>query len=232
MTKASQPKRSRLTPRTKTLQSPTERRLPLSLLLLGLSAALALAVTSWLGFLDHRKDVSLEIREAKKEEPAKVQLTGALYRGLTPSGKPYEITSALANEATDGSGRVELDKPTATLTTKNGSEINLSSNEGIFNKQTNIVVLTGKVVVVQPDRNLQLDTEALKADLETGEMHSNVPVLVQDIDRRISADSMQVYNNGSRIIFGGAAKMIIKNDSASSLEQNPQSNIILPKTNS
>ena len=27
----------------------------------------------------------------------------------------------------------------------------------------------------------------------------------------INADSMQVYDNGARIVFGGAAKMIIKN---------------------
>ena len=42
-------------------------------------------------------------------------------------------------------------------------------------------------------------------------MHSDVAVHVQDIDRRINADSMQVYDNGARIVFGGAAKMIIKN---------------------
>ena len=30
----------------------------------------------------------------------------------------------------------------------------------------------------------------------------------------INADSMQVYDNGARIVFGGAAKMIIKNSNA------------------
>ena len=45
-------------------------------------------------------------------------------------------------------------------------------------------------------------------------MQSDVPVEVQDIDRRINADSMKVYDNGARIIFGGAAKMVIKNSNA------------------
>ena len=65
--------------------------------------------------------------------------------------------------------------------------------------------------MTQADRHLRLNTEALQANLKAGEMQSDVPVLVQDIDRRINADSMKVYDNGSRIIFGGTTKMIIKN---------------------
>ena len=71
--------------------------------------------------------------------------------------------------------------------------------------------MSGAVVVIQPDRQLRLDTEILEANLKAGEMHSDVPVLVQDVDRRINADSMKVYDSGSRIIFGGTTKMIIKN---------------------
>ncbi len=232
MTKTLQSKRSWLTPRRKPTRSPKERQLPLSLLLLGVGAALALAVTSWLGFLGSNKDISLEIKEVKKAETGEIQLTGARYRGLTPNGKPYEITSVLANEATDGSGRVEMNKPTATVTMQNGSIVNLRSEEGVFNKQTDIVIMTGKVVVVQPDRNLQLDTEALRADLRAGELQSDVPVLVQDIDRRINADSMKVYDNGSRIVFGGAAKMTIKNNSTISTDKNPQPHIKSSRINS
>ena len=231
MKKTLQSKRSRLAPRTKDLRSPEKRRLPLSILLLSFGAALALAVTSWLGFSDSRKDVSLEIIEVKKARTAEVQLTGARYRGLTPNGKPYEITSELANEAADGSGQVLMDKPTATVTMQNGSVINLRSEEGVFNKQTDIVTMTGKVIVLQPDRNLQLDTEALKADLGAGEMQSNTPVLVQDIDRRINADSMKIYDNGSRIIFGGKAKMVIRNSNTISPNQNRPPSMKSSKTN-
>ena len=232
MTETIESKRSRLTPRTKALRSPKEKRLPLSIILLGLGAALALAVTSWLGFITSRKDVSLEIKEVKKAETGEVRLTGARYRGLTPNGKPYEITSALANEATDGSGRIQMDKPTATFTMQNGSIVNLRSDEGFFNKQTDIITLAGKVIVLQPDQNLQLDTEALRADLRAGEMQSNTPVLVQDIDRRINADSMQFFDNGLRIIFGGTAKMTIKNSTTLSPNQNPPLTIKSSKTNS
>ena len=207
-------RKSRFTPRAKTAQTTGERRYPLSLFFVGVGAVLTLAVASWLGLLANGKDVSLEITEVKRAESGEVQLTGARYRGLTPAGKPYEITAAKANEAADGSGRVDMDQPTAVFTMRNGSLVNLKSNSGVFNKQTNTIYMSGAVVVTQPDRNLRLDTEALEANLKAGEMHSDVPVQVQDIDRRINANSMRVYDNGARIVFGGAAKMIIKNSNA------------------
>ena len=228
MTNTDPARKSRYTPRAKTAQATNERRYPLSLLLVGVGAVLTLSVASWLGLLANGKDVSLEITEVKRTESGEVQLTGARYRGLTPAGKPYEITAAKANEATDGSGRVDMDQPTAVLTMRNGSLVNLQSNAGVFNKQTDIVSMSGTVVVTQPDRNLRLDTEALEANLKAGEMHSDVAVQVQDIDRRINADSMQVYDNGARIVFGGAAKMIIKNSNAIA----PTSKIVVkPKIN-
>ena len=220
--------KSRFTPRAKTAKTHSERRFPLSLLLFGVGAVLTLAVASWLGLLANGKDVSLEITEGKRAESGEVQLTGARYRGLTPTGKPYEITAAKANEASDGSGRVDMDQPTAVLIMRNGSLVNLQSNAGVFNKQTDVVSMSGAVVMTQPDRNLRLDTEALEANLKAGEMHSDVSVQVQDIDRRINADSMQVYDNGARIVFGGATKMIIKNSKAIA----PTSKItVKPKTN-
>ena len=211
MTDTPSSKRSRFTPRKKTVDTPSQRRLPLSLLLLGIGAALTVAVSSWLGLLANDKNVALEIKEVETVETSGVQLSGARYRGLTPGGKPYEITAALAIEFPDGSGRVDMNQPTAVVTLQNGSVVNLKSDAGVFNKQTNIVIMSGTVVMMQPDRQLRLDTEILEANLKAGEMHSDVPVLVQDIDRRINADSMKVYDSGSRIIFGGATKMIIKN---------------------
>ena len=228
MTDIDPARKSRFTPRVKTAEAIDKPRYPLSLLLVGVGAVLTLAVASWLGLLANGKDVSLEIKEVKRVESGEVQLTGARYRGLTPAGRPYEITAAKANEAPDGSGRVDMDQPTAVLTMHNGSLVNLQSNAGVFNKQTDIVSMSGAVVVTQPDRNLRFDTEALEANLKAGEMHSDVAVQVQDIDRRINADSMQVYDNGARIVFGGAAKMIIKNSSAIA----PISRFVVkPKTN-
>ena len=228
MTDTPSSKRSRFTPRRKSVDTPSQRRMPLSLLLLGIGAALTVAVSSWLGILANGKDVSLEIKEVEGTKTGEVQLSGARYRGLTPGGKPYEITAALANESPDGSGRVDMNQPTAVVTLRNGSIVNLKSDVGVFNKQTNIVIMSGAVVVTRPDRQLRLDTEILEANLKVGEMRSDVPVLVQDIDRRINADSMIAFDSGSHIIFGGTTKMIIKNKKTTT-QAKPIDKIIVSK---
>ena len=61
-------RKSRFTPRAKTAKTASDRRYPLSLLLVGVGAVLTLAVASWLGLLANGKDVSLEIKEVKRAE--------------------------------------------------------------------------------------------------------------------------------------------------------------------
>ena len=74
MTDTPASKRSRFKPRRKTVETPSQRRLPLSLLLLGIGAALTVAVSSWLGFLANGKNVSLEIKEVESTETSEVQV--------------------------------------------------------------------------------------------------------------------------------------------------------------
>ena len=210
MSDATQHRRSRFAPRRPAGAPPSERSFRLSFLLLGVAISLALGVTSWIGLVGNDRSNTLEISDVRIAETGEVELTGARYRGVTPAGRPFEVTAAQANEAQDGSGRVDMILPTAVMTMRNGSVVNLRSNSGIYLKQADSVDLAGDVVVIQPDRSLRLDTESLKANLKSGEMHSNVPVEVTDSERQINAETMTVYNHGERIIFGGSAKMIIR----------------------
>ena len=57
--------------------------------------------------------------------------------------------------------------------------------------------------------------------------------LAKKIDGEIiNADSMQVYDNGSRIIFGGSAKMIIEKNKRNAPHQNQLAKSSPPKTSS
>ena len=40
-------------------------------------------------------------------------------------------------------------------------------------------------------------------------MRSLVPVIVTDDARRIDAETMTVFDNGDRIVFGGIARMVM-----------------------
>ena len=206
----SSPQRRQFTPRARCVGDapPGSRRL--SVILLGVGAAITLLVASWLGLLYDASDSKLEIKEVTIEDSGEITLTGARYQGVTSGGQPFQVTAEKASEASDGSGRIDMQQPRATITMKNGQVIQLHSNYGIFDQPNDQVDMTGSVVVLQPSKNLKLTSEALFADLQLGEMRSLVPVIVTDDKRRIDAATMTVFDNGDRILFGGTARMVMQ----------------------
>jgi len=203
-------KRRQFTPRTRSVQDEQRPSRRLSVVLVGVGVAVTLVVASWLGFLHQSGDSKLEIKEIKIANSGEIALTGARYQGVTSSGQPFLITADQASEANDGSGRIDMQQPRATITMKNGQIINLQSNYGVFDQPDDVVDMAGDVVVTQPEKNLKLESDALFADLKLGEMRSLVPVTVTDDARRIDAETMTVFDNGDRILFGGTARMVMQ----------------------
>ena len=205
-------KRRQFTPRIRSVQDEQRPSRRLSVVLLGIGVAFTLLVASWLGFLNRSSDSKLEIKDVKISNGGDITLTGARYQGVTSSGQPFLITADQASESKNGSGHIDMQQPRATITMKNGQIIKLQSNYGVFDQPGNIVDMAGNVVVVQPARNLTLTSNSLFADLKLGEMRSLVPVTVTDDTRRIDAETMTVFYNGDRILFGGAARMVMQPD--------------------
>ena len=203
------------TPRTRSVQDEQRPSRRLSVILVGIGVAVTLIVASWLGFLSQSGDSVLEIKEVEISDSGEIALTGARYQGVTSSGQPFLITADQASEANDGFGRIDMKQPRATITTKNGQIIKLQSNRGVFDQPDDVVDMSGNVVVTQPAKNLRLVSDALFADLKLGEMRSLVPVTVTDDARRIDAETMTVFDNGARILFGGTARMVMQSTNKS-----------------
>ena len=203
-------KRRQFTPRKRSVQDEQRPSRRLSVVLVGIGVAVTLVVASWLGFLHQSGDNKLEIKDVKISNNGEIALTGARYQGVTSSGQPFLITADKASEANDGSGRIDMQQPRATITMKNGQIIKLQSNYGVFDQPGDVVDMAGDVVITQPAKNLKLVSASLFADLKLGEMHSLVPVTVTDDARRIDAKTMTVLDNGDRILFGGTARMVLQ----------------------
>ena len=182
----------------------------LSVILVGIGVIVTLVVASWLGFLNQSGDNKLEIKDVKIANSSEIAMTGARYQGVASSGQPFLITADQASEANDGSGRIDMQQPRATITMKNGQIIKLKSNQGVFDQPGDLFDMAGDVVVTQPAKNLKLVSDALFADLNHGKMHSLMPVTVTDDARRIDAETMTIFDNGDRILFGGTTRMVMQ----------------------
>ena len=92
-----QQRAARFAPRDRQAE-PERQRVRASLLFLGLGILLTSGTILWLGLFNQQDEIRLEISDLTVDETGDVELTGAIYRGQTARGEPFEITADVARE--------------------------------------------------------------------------------------------------------------------------------------
>lgn len=180
-----------------------------SLLLIGLGVVMSFGAVLWLGFFNQQDEIRLEITDIKVDETGDVELTGAIYRGQTVRGEPFEITAEVARERENGV--VDLSSPTAELRRVSGDVMNVTSMTGVYFPENTEIDLIGDVVITSRDTGLVMSAEVLHANLEDGHMNSDRPVRVENDRGVILAGAMQVIDRGGTIIFTNRPRMTLHN---------------------
>ncbi|MGB2000340.1 MAG: LPS export ABC transporter periplasmic protein LptC [Candidatus Puniceispirillaceae bacterium] len=189
--------------------NPERRGIRASLLFIGLGAVMCFGAVLWLGLFSQQDQIRLEISDIKVDETGDVELTGAVYRGQTVRGEPFEITAQVARERDNGI--VDLSSPTAELHRVSGDIMNVRSTTGVYFPGLTEIDLIGDVVVTSRDTGLVMMAEVIHANLEDGHMKSDRPVRVENDSSLILAGGMQVIDRGSTIIFTNKPKMTLHN---------------------
>ena len=182
-----------------------------SILFLGLALGLTAAIVGWLGLTDTNDDIRLEVTDVKIDSDGDTELSGALYRGRTESGKRFEIAADHARETANNPGQIDLEKPKAKIFSGDGGIVDITSLQGAYSKSGQKVDLAGDVVITDTSRQLTMETQKLRTDFANGNMDTNTSVRVTGRDGRVIADGMRVVNNGDLIIFNGNPKMTLHN---------------------
>ena len=189
-------------------QADPERRIfRTSLLFIGLGVAMSFGIVLWLGLFNQQDEIRLEISDIKVDETGEVELTGAVYRGQTARGDPFEITADVARERENGV--VDLSSPTAELLRAGGDVLNVTSVTGVYFPDLTEIDLIGDVVITSRDTGLVMLAEVIHANLEDGHMNTDRPVRVENDSGVILAGGMQVTDRGGIIIFTDKPRMTL-----------------------
>ncbi len=179
-----------------------------SLIFIGIGVIMSVATLLWLGLFSQRSEIRLEISEIKVDESGDVELTGAVFRGTTEGGNPYEITAEVAQERANGV--VDLTAPAALLNQSSGDVVNLTSLTGVYFPDSGEVDFSGDVVITSRDTGLVMTSQAISANLDEGRMISEEPVRVENDSGLVVADSMKVLDRGALIIFTGNPRLTLQ----------------------
>ena len=207
----SQKKLNRFTPKKRASSAEKSTLMRPSIFLTGAGLIALAAAIGWLSLFTKTNDVRVSIKNIEVADDGATQLTGARYKGTTKTGKTYEITATTAIEENNGSGIIQMVEPTGFITQSNGGRINITALNGAFSQSDNVVDLKGMVVLKQTKQNVTMTTEALLANLDAGEMQSDLPVEVTSPDAHITGQNIRVTDNGNVMMFGGTSKMILHN---------------------
>ena len=128
------------------------------------------------------------------------------YVGTDNNNQPFSLTADLARNLSGPDARVELEMPKADITTKDGTWLVLTAENGVFARLSKTLKLVGKVNLFH-DQGYEFRTDRAEINLSKGTASSNTPVEGQGAFGQINSNGFNLINKGQTIIFKGKSKI-------------------------
>lgn len=192
---------------------PATRRKPVSLILLVGAIIIAGGMLGLSSVFQTDENITIDVSSLKATPTGSLEMTGARYSGQTSTGGYFSITAERAVEDNSKKGIMHLFKPDGTLESSDNGITYLTSSEGYYIADSDIIELFGSVRVHRNVQNMTLLTERVEANIATGTMQVPTPVELTTADMRLTSEGMQAFNHGDRIIFTGTTRVVFNTGS-------------------
>lgn len=189
------------------------RRRVVSVRLLKIALPLVMLLTlGYLGYwwLESRGNVvdATIIQESQSNAEAVVTVNAVKYDGKDSRGRPFSITADSATHAEDDDRHISLSKPVADITLTSGAYVAVTANDGVLDRDSDIVTLTGDVTLFH-DNGLSFQTNSATVDLKAKTAEGKEKVEGQNGDGELVSQGFRVLDDGDTIQFTGKAFMKI-----------------------
>lgn len=141
---------------------------------------------------------------------SKVTMEKPKLTGFRKDNRPYEVTAISAAQDIRKPNVVELNMMNARLETEQGGWVRLESKSGIFDSQKEQMQLNDNIKVAT-DAGYEAFLKSADIDFKAGTIRSKEPVQVNMGTIRITADTLDVSDNGKIIVFNGRVNTVIDN---------------------
>jgi lipopolysaccharide export system protein LptC len=141
--------------------------------------------------LNQNSSVSKMETELPTVDPEADVTIGKVHQVSSKNGVTEWVLDAISAKMVEASNRLWLEKPTAVLYLKDGSEAHLQGEEGLINTETNDVEVIGNVSL--KNKEYRLATQQLQYNNKSRIVKTTLPVKISDGKSVIAADAM-TYN--------------------------------------
>ena len=143
--------------------------------------------------------------DAGKSEVTVRDLT---YDGKDDKGRPFSITADSASHVDGDDRHISLKKPLADITMSSGAYVALTANDGLLDRDADIITLTGDVTLFH-DNGLSFQTDSATINLKEKTAEGSDVVEGQNGDGELISQGFRVRDDGDTIEFTGKAYMKI-----------------------
>lgn len=148
------------------------------------------------------------VQQVGQDTKAEVTVNDVKYDGTDSRGRPFSITADSASHADGDDRHISLKKPLADITMASGAYVALTANDGVLDRDADIVTLNGDVTLFH-DNGLSFQTDSATIDLKEKTAEGNDPVEGQNGDGELVSQGFRVLDDGDTILFTGKAYMKI-----------------------
>ena len=138
---------------------------------------------------------------------SKITMASPKLSGFKKDQKSYEVTADEAIQDIKLPSVVELNRLTARMEQDKNSFARLTSDWGRFDQTAERLDLKGNVKV-RTDNGYEAEMLSARVNIKTGDVISTEPVTVKSLTGTISADKVEVRDNGKHAIFEGRVRSV------------------------
>ncbi|NDF11249.1 MAG: hypothetical protein EB060_00320 [Proteobacteria bacterium] len=177
--------------------------------LIGITALMLVAVLIiWPFTAPEERRIQMAISDAKDkgEENEKPKMMRPRFHGVDKNDQPFTIIAESATQLDPEN--LLLDTPSGDVMMKDGSWISLNSKSATYKMKEKKVLLAGGVNVFL-NNGYEMHTDAVAADMESGEALSQSTVKIQGDAGTLDATGFRAEERGNVIYFTGPVKVTI-----------------------
>ncbi|MER2536639.1 MAG: LPS export ABC transporter periplasmic protein LptC [Rhizobiaceae bacterium] len=144
----------------------------------------------------------------------KLVMSNPKLEGFTRDGRPYTMTAVRAVQETGMQGLISLEQIDARMPVDVGQWAQVRAKLGVYDRAANTLKLTDDIKVNTEDgMSAQLTSAFL--DITSGRLTSSEPVDIRLRGAGITAEAMEMLDNGKRLVFDRRVRMNIDPSTAS-----------------
>ena len=178
------------------------------ILLPTIATALIAIVIVWPELSGGNSVFTLVPAKIDRSEAENLRMLNARFTGVDASRRPYTLTADSADQTDAKSADIALVAPKADILLGNGAWVALTATSGNFNRDRQLLELTGNVNLFH-DSGYEFRTESAVFDLTAGDATGTEPVEGQGPFGHLKAEGFRIYNRGERVEFTGKSKLTI-----------------------